>query len=142
MPTCTDPCADARAEMTPGVRREHDLLGELAVPDAALYGIHTARARQNFTITGDSLERYPVLIEALATVKQAAAAANRRCGRLDPVIAAAIIYACEQLRRGEHHDQFVVDPLQGSRRGRHVDEHERQRGHREPRARAVGAKSR
>jgi aspartate ammonia-lyase len=113
MPTCTDPCADARAEMAPGVRLEHDLLGELAVPDAALYGIHTARARQNFTITGDSLERYPLLIEALATVKQAAAAANRRCGRLDPMIAAAIIDACEQLRRGEHHDQFVVDPLQG-----------------------------
>jgi aspartate ammonia-lyase len=83
------------------------------VPDSALYGIHTARARENFAITGDTLQRYPLLIESLAAVKQAAAAANRRCGRLEPPIAAAITGACEQLRRGEHHDQFVIDPLQG-----------------------------
>ncbi len=95
------------------VRVEHDLLGDHAVPAAALYGVHTARAGANFQITGDTLARYPLLIEALAAVKQAAAAANRRCGRLDPTVAAAIIDACEQVRRGEHHDQFVVDPLQG-----------------------------
>lgn len=96
-----------------GVRLEHDLLGDHAIPARALYGVHTARALANFDITGDTLARYPLLIEALAAVKQAAAAANRRCGRLDPTIAAAIIGACEQVRRGEHHDQFVVDPLQG-----------------------------
>jgi aspartate ammonia-lyase len=39
--------------------------------------------------------------------------ANERCGRLDAATAAAIIGACEQLRRGEHHDEFVIDPLQG-----------------------------
>ncbi|WP_129784049.1 aspartate ammonia-lyase [Promicromonospora panici] len=95
------------------IRLEHDLLGGLAVAASALYGVHTARAVANFDITGDTLERYPLLIESLAAVKQAAAVANRRCGRLDPTIAAAIAGACEQVRRGEHHDQFVVDPLQG-----------------------------
>jgi aspartate ammonia-lyase len=95
------------------VRIEHDLLGEHEVPDDALYGVHTARALANFDITGDTLARYPLLIEAIAAVKQTAATANQRCGRLDPNIAAAIIDACERLRAGEHHDQFVVDPLQG-----------------------------
>ena len=88
------------------VRIEHDLLGEHEVPDAALYGVHTARVLANFDITGDMLARYPLLIEAIAAVKQAAANANQRCDRLDPSIAAAIIDACERLRVGEHHDQF------------------------------------
>jgi aspartate ammonia-lyase len=103
----------AHAERSDQVRLEHDLLGEYAVPSCARYGVHTARARANFRITGDTLARYPQLIEALASVKQAAAVANERCGRLDAATAAAIIGACEQLRRGEHHDEFVIDPLQG-----------------------------
>ena len=113
MRTHADLSAATRQSGASTVRIEHDLLGEHAVPAAALYGIHTARALANFDITGDTLARYPLLIQALAAVKQAAAAANQRCGRLDPTIAAAIIEACQLVRAGEHHDQFVVDPIQG-----------------------------
>lgn len=59
------PHADfSAATRQPGVspvRIEHDLLGEHAVPAAAPYGIHTARALVNFDITGDTLARYPLL---------------------------------------------------------------------------------
>jgi aspartate ammonia-lyase len=113
MRTHADFSAPTRQSGASPVRTEHDLLGEHAVPAAALYGIHTARALANFDITGDTLGRYPLLIQALAAVKQAAAAANARCGSLDPTIAGAIIDACRLVRAGEHHDQFVVDPIQG-----------------------------
>src|SRR5688572_28222643 len=127
----------AHAERSDPVRLEHDLLGEYAVPSCARYGVHTARARANFRITGDTLARYPQLIEALASGKKAAAVANERCGRLDAATAAAIIGACEQLRRGELHDEFVVDPLQGG--AGTSTKHERERGDRQPRPRATRA---
>ncbi|NLA87669.1 MAG: aspartate ammonia-lyase, partial [Clostridiales bacterium] len=54
------------------MRTEHDLLGELLIDDNAYYGIHTARALGNFAITGVPI--HPALVEALVTVKKAAAA--------------------------------------------------------------------
>ena len=54
-------------------RREHDLLGERDVPDAALYGVQTLRALENFPITGVPLRDFPELIIAMAQVKEAAA---------------------------------------------------------------------
>jgi L-serine dehydratase len=67
------------------VRSEHDLLGYLDVPAQSYYGVHTARAVENFPISGIQLAIYPLFIGALATVKQAAATANReprhRCPR-------------------------------------------------------------
>jgi aspartate ammonia-lyase len=94
-------------------RREHDLLGERAVPADAYYGVHTLRAVENFPITGTPIARYPDLIAALAAVKQAAALANRDLGLLDPEKAAAIVQACEEIRAGALGDQFVVDVIQG-----------------------------
>ena len=72
------------------------------MPAAAYYGIHTARALANFPITGDTLARYPLLIAALAAVKQAAAAAPTNVAAAwTPTIAAAIIDACQRdPRRG------------------------------------------
>jgi aspartate ammonia-lyase len=67
------------------VRSEHDLLGYLDVPAQSYYGVHTARAVENFPISGIQLAIYPLFIGALATVKQAAATANRDIGALDPV---------------------------------------------------------
>src|SRR6185437_8559662 len=95
------------------LRYEHDLLGDRAVPAEAYYGVHTVRAVENFPITGTSISVYPELIEALASVKQAAALANRDLGLLDPAKAEAIIQACEEIRAGELLDQFVVDVIQG-----------------------------
>ncbi|AYF79120.1 aspartate ammonia-lyase [Nocardia yunnanensis] len=94
-------------------RREHDLLGEIEVPALAYYGAHTVRAVRNFRISGTLISAYPRLIAALAVVKQAAAQSNRELGLLEPRIADAIVTACERLRAGELHDQFVVDSIQG-----------------------------
>ena len=60
----------------PSTRTEHDLLGDKAVPSDAYYGVQTARALENFNISGVELRLYPDFIKALAMVKLAAARAN------------------------------------------------------------------
>jgi aspartate ammonia-lyase len=99
--------------MTQPVRIEHDLLGDRAVPADAYYGVHTLRALENFPITGTPISIYPALIEALACVKQAAAIANSELGLLDPKLSLAIRLACEDIREGRLHEEFVVDVIQG-----------------------------
>jgi aspartate ammonia-lyase len=94
-------------------RVEHDLLGQRQVPAQAYYGIHTLRALQNFPISGTPISVYPHLIDALAAVKHAAALANHDLGLLDAQRMLAISEACQAIRRGELHDQFVVDVIQG-----------------------------
>jgi aspartate ammonia-lyase len=94
-------------------RREHDLLGERDVPEDALYGVQTLRALENFPITGVALREFPVLIEALAAVKEAAALANAELGLLDQAVADVIVRAAQELRSGRHHEHFVVDMIQG-----------------------------
>lgn len=94
-------------------RIERDSLGERRVPADAYYGIQTLRAVENFPITGVPISRFPFLIEALACVKQAAAQANRELGLLDAARAEAIVAACETIRQGNLHDQFIVDVIQG-----------------------------
>ncbi|GGY43976.1 aspartate ammonia-lyase [Bacterioplanes sanyensis] len=94
-------------------RIEYDLLGELAVPADAWYGIQTQRAVNNFAITGVPISHFPQLVKALAQVKQAAAQANRDLGILAPHKAEAIVAACEDIADGALNDQFVVDLIQG-----------------------------
>ncbi|HUL41074.1 MAG TPA: aspartate ammonia-lyase [Burkholderiales bacterium] len=94
-------------------RSEHDLLGERQVPASAYYGVHTLRAIENFSITGTPVSIYPELINALACVKQAAALTNNGLGLLDREKTEAIVRACEEIRAGKLHDQFVVDVIQG-----------------------------
>src|SRR3954469_1043223 len=99
--------------MTQPVRVEHDLLGDRAVPDDAYYGIHTLRALENFPITGTGISIYPDLVTALACVKQAAAIANCELGLRDARRSLAIRLACEEIREGKLHEEFVVDVIQG-----------------------------
>ena len=94
-------------------RREHDLLGERDVPDDALYGVQTLRALENFPITGIPLREFSALVEALATVKEAAALANAKLGLLDPAIADLIVRVTQEIRAGRHHEHFLVDMIQG-----------------------------
>ena len=94
-------------------RHEHDLLGDRSVPADAYYGVHTLRAVENFPITGTPISIYPDLINALACVKQAAALANNELGLLDAEKSNAIVRACEEIRDGRLHEQFVVDVIQG-----------------------------
>ena len=94
-------------------RREHDLLGERDVPAAAMYGIQTLRAMENFAITGVELNEFPTLVAGLAAVKEAAAIANRELGLLTPEVAGAIVAAAKEIRSGKHHAHFRVDMIQG-----------------------------
>jgi len=94
-------------------RIERDLLGDREVPADALYGVQTLRALENFPITGIALREFPSLIGALAAVKEAAARANADLGLLDPVLCDAIVRAAREVRAGRHHEQFLVDMIQG-----------------------------
>ncbi|MCG5074227.1 aspartate ammonia-lyase [Paraburkholderia tagetis] len=94
-------------------RIEHDLLGDLAVPNEVYYGVHTLRALINFPITGIPISTWPNLINALAYVKEAAAIANCELRLLPEHKMKAIVHACQQIREGIAHDQFVVDVIQG-----------------------------
>ncbi|HKB46316.1 MAG TPA: lyase family protein, partial [Ktedonobacterales bacterium] len=93
-----------------GVRMEHDSLGDVPVPAAALWGAQTERARQNFPISGQ--HAHSTLIRATVLVKKAAALANRETGRLDERIAEAIVRAADEVLGGQWRDQFVVDVYQ------------------------------
>ncbi|MDV3129921.1 aspartate ammonia-lyase [Mycobacterium sp. 21AC1] len=99
--------------MAVAVRDEHDSLGRREVPTSAYYGVHTARALQNFPISGIPLSRYPSFVDALAAVKLAAADTNHQLGLLDRERAEAIAAACIEIRGGALHEQFVVDVIQG-----------------------------
>ncbi len=91
-------------------RTERDPLGEHQVPADAYYGIQTARAVENFTIS--DLRAPSDLIVATVLIKRAAAEANEALGRLDRRVAQAIIQAADEIRGGALRDQFVVDVYQ------------------------------
>src|SRR5438093_11400546 len=93
-----------------GQRVERDSLGEVQVPNGALYGAQTARAIRNFPITG--LLPHPALVRATVLVKRAAAETNRDLGVLDAERANAIIAAADRVLNGEYLDQWRVDPIQ------------------------------
>ncbi len=85
-------------------RTEHDFLGEKEIPNEVYYGIQTARALDNFNITGIPVSKEPLFIQAFGYVKKAAALANRDCGVIAPEIADAICKACVKLIAGEYLD--------------------------------------
>src|SRR5438270_6416792 len=91
-------------------RVERDPLGELQVPADAYYGVQTARAVENFPISG--LRAPADLVVATVLVKKAAAEANAALGRLDAAVARAIVSACDEILSGQLRDQFVVDVYQ------------------------------
>ena len=94
-------------------RLEHDLLGDYQVPINAYWGVHTARAVDNFPISGVPIGHYRSLIKALAIVKQAAAQANFELGELSAEINEAISKACQEVADGKFDSEFVVDAIQG-----------------------------
>lgn len=94
-------------------RTETDSLGSMEIPANAYWGIHTARAKENFPITRRAISVYPDLIIALARVKQAAARANKELGTLSAEKADLIDRVCEEIVAGDLHDQFLVGVIQG-----------------------------
>jgi aspartate ammonia-lyase len=95
------------------VRVEKDLLGEKQIPADAYYGVQTARALENFQLSGVQINHYPGFVEAWAIVKLAAARANTDVGAMKKETLAAIEKACQALIEGKYHDQFKVDWYQG-----------------------------
>ena len=95
------------------VRVEKDLLGEKQVPADAYYGVQTARALENFRISGQTIGQYPELVDGLAIVKMAAARANHDVGAMKKDVRDAIDKAGEAILAGRYHDQFLVDLYQG-----------------------------
>lgn len=85
-------------------------MGEMEVPEHALWGASTQRAVLNFPVSGLRLPKR--LISALGTIKVAAASANREVGLLDHERAAAIIGAATEVAEGTLYDHFVVDVFQ------------------------------
>jgi len=98
---------------TPNTRIEHDLLGDFAVPADAYYGVQTARAIENFRISGVPLHHYPNFIKGLAMVKLAAARANFDSGGFSKEVLTGIEGDCLELIAGKLHDQFPLDVFQG-----------------------------
>ena len=96
--------------MADGHRTEKDSLGEMRVPADALYGPQTQRAVDNFPISGQRFGRR--FIEALGTIKKAAALTNVELGHLDPAVAGAVVAAADEIIAGRWDDQFVADVYQ------------------------------
>src|SRR5882757_3199315 len=96
--------------MATGYRKERDPLGELEVPAGAYFGVQTARAVENFPISG--LRAPDDLIVATILIKKAAADTNAALGRLEPAVADAIRTAADEILGGALRDQFVVDVYQ------------------------------
>ena len=93
-------------------RVERDSIGEMNIPVEAYYGVQSMRALENFLITGYHLR--PEMINSLAEVKKACAIANLKAGQLTQEVADAIVQACDEILEGQWHDEFIVDPVQGS----------------------------
>ncbi|MDC9510905.1 class II fumarate hydratase [Pseudoalteromonas sp. Angola-4] len=91
-------------------RTESDSMGELQVPNDALYQAQTQRAVNNFAISGLTMPKQ--FVTALAYIKQAAAQSNFELNHLSKSKANAIEQACQQIIDGEHYEHFPVDIFQ------------------------------
>jgi fumarate hydratase class II len=106
----TEPASAATSLPAPATRTEHDSMGDVQVPVDALWGAQTARAVDNFPISG---QRVPAgVVHALALLKGAAAAVNADLGVIDEARAQAITAAAEEVADGRHDDQFPIDVYQ------------------------------
>ena len=88
------------------VRRETDSLGVVEVPADKLWGAQTQRSLEHFSIGKDLIPRE--MITAYATLKKAAANANRAVGQLDDLVHGLIVQACDEIRAGRHDDMFPL----------------------------------
>ncbi|MCB0309248.1 MAG: class II fumarate hydratase, partial [Bdellovibrionales bacterium] len=96
--------------MKEAFRIEKDSMGDMQVPESAYYGAQTARAHENFPISGYRLPR--AMIRALGEIKRAAAQNNLALKKIDDEKANAIIQAALEVIKGKWDDQFVVDIFQ------------------------------
>ena len=93
-----------------GFRIETDSMGEMMVPTSAYYGAQTARAIENFPISG--IRKPRTFIKALGMIKLAAAQANMELGLLNKRLGSAITKAAKEVIDGKLDDHFVLDVFQ------------------------------
>ena len=91
-------------------RVERDSLGEIKVPQDALYGPQTQRAIENFRLSGLTLPWS--FIRAVATIKSESARVNAELGTIEKSIADAVASAADRIVDGAYRDQFPVDVFQ------------------------------
>jgi fumarate hydratase class II/aspartate ammonia-lyase len=91
-------------------RIERDYLGEMRVPKDAYYGVQTARAIENFPISGQ--KSHPALTSAIVCIKKAAAIVNMELGCIESRVGNMVVRACDRLLGGEFQEQFLVDVYQ------------------------------
>ena len=91
-------------------RIEADSMGEFKVPAEALFGATTARAVENFPISGRPFP--PEFIQMFAELKFACASANQSLGKLDKELAKAIQKAADKVSKGEAYEHFPIDVFQ------------------------------
>lgn len=96
--------------MSDGYRIEKDSLGEMKVPEDALYGPQTQRAVENFPISGQRFGRR--FIQAMGLIKKAAAETNAELGNIDRALAEAIAKAASEVVDGTWDEEFVLDIYQ------------------------------
>ena len=101
---------ETTTDQQPQTRTEHDSMGEVQVPADALWGAQTARAVENFPISGQPVPAG--VVHALALLKAAAAEVNADLGFLDADRAAAIAAAAREVADGRHDDHFPIDVFQ------------------------------
>lgn len=91
-------------------RVEKDSIGPKEIPAHVYYGVQTARAVENYPISG--MRAHPTLIRAIAMIKRASAEANKELGLVDAKVADAIISAAKEVIDGKWDREFVVDVFQ------------------------------
>jgi aspartate ammonia-lyase len=92
------------------VRSEKDSIGVKEIPADVYYGVQTARAVENYPISG--LRAHPALIRAIGMVKYSAAEASKSLGLVDEKRADAIMQAAKEVMDGKWNQSFVVDVFQ------------------------------
>lgn len=93
---------------------ERDFIGERELPEAALFGIQSLRGSENSAVSGWKLANEPHLVSTLAEIKLASARANHELNVIDPKQSQAIVRACQEIIAGKHHENFIIDMMEGS----------------------------
>ena len=91
-------------------RTEYDSMGEMEVPSSAYYGAQTARAIENFPISG--IRKHTLLVKAMGMIKLAGAEANMELGLLSKKTGSAIVRAAKEVIDGKLDDHFILDVFQ------------------------------
>lgn len=93
------------------MRIENDSIGSIPIHADSYNGIHTFRARMNFDISKQEVDR--VLLYQIAQIKAAAAIANQQTGKLSALKARTIVDVVDEILDGQWDQELRLDAFQG-----------------------------